>query len=180
MIANANVARYVATGVRMAVVAFALFAVASPGRTEQKQPAAAPSANAIKMAREIVELKNSASMVTPMINGVIERVKFMHLQTNPTLRKDLDAVAESLRKQYEPRSAEVMAEIAKFYASAFTEPELKEILTFYRTPTGKKVIVTEPQLFEDAIENLKGWLENLGDEVVVRFRTEMRKRGHDL
>ena len=169
---------------RMALLTLTLLAFAGPmhaaQKAKQQQKQQEPSANAIKMAREILDLKSTALIFEPMVPGVIERVRSMHLQTNPQLKKDLDDVATSLRKVFAPRVAEIMSDIARLYASSFTEAELKEILAFYRTPTGKKVIEEEPQVFDDAMANLKGWQEKFAQEVFGRFRTEMKKRGHDL
>ena len=169
-----NIREVTAQAVRAAFLAIVFVAVAAPARTQE------PSANAIKMAREILDLKNTGMLVNPMVPGVIERVKGMLASTNPALRKDLDAVADTLRKAFAPRSLELMNNVARLYASSFTEAELKEILTFYRSPTGKKVIQEEPQIFEDAVEGLKGWQDKFSEEVIARFRAEMKKRGHDL
>jgi hypothetical protein len=179
MFAKAKVAAVVAGAVRFAVLAAMLIALGEVARAESRAPAQ-PSANAVKVAKEILDLKNSRLLFDPLVPGVIERVKSMLLQTNPTLRKDFDLVAASLRKVYAPRSEELINEIAKVYASRFSEAELKEIVTFYRTATGKKVIEFEPRIFDDALQGLKGWQENFAEEVIGRFRAEMKKRGHDL
>lgn len=181
MFAKITVADVLAGAVRAAFLALALVAVMASARAEQKtQAPSEPSANAVKIAREILDLKNSAYLFEPMVPGVIERVKGMLLQTSPTLRKDLDDVALNLRKMFAQRTTDLMSEIARLYASRFTEAELKEIVTFYRTPTGKKVIELEPQIFDDAVNGLKGWQEKFAEEVIARFRAEMKKRGHDL
>jgi hypothetical protein len=176
MFAKLKAAGVMAAAVRAACLALALVAVAGSARAEQKEP----SANALKMAREIIDLKNATILFEPMVPGVIERVKSMLLQTSPTLRKDLDDVANNLRKVYAPRTTELLTDISWVYASRFSEAELKEILTFYRTPTGKKVISQEPAVFDDAMAGLPGWQEKFGEEVIARFRAEMKKRGHDL
>jgi hypothetical protein len=178
MIAKVRLAPAVAGIARRALIALALVVVAVPALAEEQQ--AEPSANAIAMAREIIDLKGSTALFAPLVAGVIERVRALHLQTNPNLRKDLDEVSATLRKLFAPRTAEVTAQFAKYYASSFTEPELKQILAFYRTPTGKKVIAIEPGLLQDAIAGLKDWQEDFGEEVLGRFRIEMKKRGHDL
>ena len=177
MIARVRLVQAVGGVARMALIALALVAVA--GQAPAQQPAQ-PTANAVAMAREIIDLKGSTALFSPIVVGVIERVKSLHLQTNPALRKDMDDVAAALRKQFAPRTAELLAEVSKFYASAFSEAELKQILAFYRTPTGKKVIAIEPELLQDAIAGLKDWQEDFGQEVLSRFRAEMKKRGHDL
>lgn len=172
----------VAGAARFALLAVALIALGDVARAEPKAASLPrePSASAMKMAREILDLKNSGYLFQPMVPGVIERVKSMLLQTNPMLKKDLDDVAANLRKVYAPRFNELMTDIAWLYASRFTEAELKEIATFYRTAIGKKVIELEPRIFDDAMLGLPKWQEKLSEEVIARFRTEMKKRGHDL
>ena len=174
MFARINVASVTAGVVRVALLALALTAATMPADAQQPSPAAQ------KMAREIIDLKNTSMLFSPMIPGVIERVKGMLSQTNPAARKDLDTVATSLNKVFAPRVNDLLNEVAGLYASRFTEAELKEILAFYRTATGKKVIAVEPQIFDDAIAGLAGWQEKFAEEVISRFRAEMKKRGHDL
>lgn len=175
MFANAKVTAVIAGAVRFSMLAALLIALGGTVHAQTK-----PSANSVKLAREILDLKNSRFLFEPMVPGVIERVKSMLLQTNPMVSKDLELVAASLRKTYAPRTNELMAQIAEVYASRFSETELKEIAAFYRTPTGKKVIEFEPRIFDEALEGLKGWQEKFGEEMLARFRTEMKKRGHDL
>jgi hypothetical protein len=171
----------------MALLALALLVTSDPLVAQPKKQASPtqqqpdePTPNAMKMAREILDLKNSGELFAPMVPGVIERIRLMHLQTNPNLRKQLDEVAGQLRKAYEPRTEELMNDISWLYASRFSETELKEILVFYRSPTGKKVIDLEPKVFDDAMLGLKDWQDKFGEEVLGRFRAEMKKRGHDL
>jgi uncharacterized protein len=175
MFAKINLAAVAARAMRAVLLVFALVAVAGAAHAQQK-----PSPAAVKMAQEILDLKNTAELFKPMVPGVIERVKGMLTQTNVMLRKDLDEVAANLNKVYAPRTSELLNQFAVVYASRFTEAELKEIVGFYRSATGKKVIVLEPQVFEDAMAGLDGWQEKFAEEVITRFRAEMKKRGHDL
>jgi hypothetical protein len=164
-------------GVFRAALLACMLAAAISGPALAQKP---PSANAIALAKEIVALKGSSAMLDPMVPGVIERVKFMHMQTNPMLQKPLNEVAAFLRKEYAARSAGLLNDLAKTYASHFTEAELKQVLAFYKTTAGKKVIAEEPRIFDDSMKQLKAWQDKFSQEVIARFRTEMRKRGHDL
>jgi uncharacterized protein len=191
MFAKIKAADVMARATRSVLLAVALIALGGGGAAyaEQKQAPPKiqtqplppePSANAMKIAREILDLKQTDIVFNAMVPGVIERVKAMLLQTNPTLRKDLDAVGLNLRKVFEPRTNDLMNDVAWLYASRFTEAELKEIVTFYRTPAGKKAIELEPAVFDDAMNGLKDWQEKFAEEVIARYRAEMKKRGHDL
>jgi hypothetical protein len=180
MIATVRIAGGMAGLARKALIALALVVLAAPALAEQKPQPGDPSPAAMKLAREILDLKKSSELFGPMVPGVIERVRGMHLQTNPNLRKELDEVAQVLRKAFASRTEDLMADISWLYASRFTEQELKEIVAFYKSPTGKKVIELEPRVFDDAMLGLKKWQETFAEEVLARFRIEMKKRGHNL
>jgi hypothetical protein len=135
---------------------------------------------ALAAARELVELKGGVQMFDPIVVGVIEQTKGALLQTNPQLSRDLDAVSVQLRTEFAPRREELVAEAAKFYAARFTEPELKEIVTFFRTPTGKKMLVQEPQALDETFTFVQQWAPRVGEDVMNRFRAEMKKKGHNL
>jgi hypothetical protein len=190
MFAKITAVGFMAGAARLVAIAVMLVALGATAHAQQQKQAPAlpptqplppePSANAIKIAREILELKQSDIVFGSMVPGVIERVKAMLLQTTPTLRKDLDDVAVNPRKAFASRTNDLMNDIAWLYASRFTEAELKEIVTFYRSNAGKKAIELEPAVFDDAMNGLKGWQEKFGEEVIARFRAEMKRRGHDL
>jgi hypothetical protein len=96
------------------------------------------------------------------------------------LGKDLNEVAAKLHAEYASRSAEIVNDVAKLYASRFTEQELKDILAFYKSPLGRKLIVEEPAILDQSMKNAQVWAENLSQEVIAKMRTEMKKRGHDI
>jgi hypothetical protein len=142
--------------------------------------AQAPTPGALAAARELVTLKGAAAMFNPLIPGVIESAKNSFLPTNPQLAKPLNEVALGLRKEYEAKLGEVVDEVAKVYAAHFTEQELKDIIAFYKTPVGKKLIAEEPRVLEDGMRAAQGWAAEFSDVVLERFRAEMKKKGFPL
>ena len=139
-----------------------------------------PTAAAIDAARELVELKGGAAMFDPVIVSMIEQTKGALLQTNPQLAKDLNDVATQLRTEFAPRRNELMNEAAKLYAARFTEQELKDMATFFKSPLGKKMIVQEPQVLDETFNYVEQWGPRVAEEVMNRFRAEMKKKGHNL
>lgn len=71
-------------------------------------------------------------------------------------------------------------EMARLYATRFTEPELKEVLAFYTSPTGKKLLNEQPQVAELTLKFAQDWSNKLSDEVVGKMREELKKRGHPM
>jgi hypothetical protein len=169
MIANSSIRL-----VRPVLLALALVALAVPACAQQ------PSANAIALAKEIITLKGSAGGFNAVGTAVIEQAKANFIQTNPMLTKDLNDVAAKLRTDYAARLGEPLNEAAKAYAAAFTEQELKDIASFYRTPVGKKVVAEEPAIFERSMTSVDSWADKFSEEVITKMRAEMKKKGHDL
>jgi len=139
-----------------------------------------PTAAAVTLARELVELKGGNAMFEPVIFSMIEQTKGALVQTNPQLAKDLNDVATQLRSEFSPRRNELMTEAAKLYAQRFSEQELKDILAFYKTPVGRKMIVQEPLVLDETFNFVQRWSPRVGEEVMNRFRAEMKKKGHNL
>ena len=119
-------------------------------------------------------------MFEPVIPGVVEQAKQMFLQTNPNLSKDLDESAANLRKEMASRALVLKTEIAKIYASRYTEQELKDTLVFYKSPLGKKLLAEETQFVERTLQFAQDWANRLSEEVINKFRVEMKKKGHNL
>ncbi|MBV9956060.1 MAG: DUF2059 domain-containing protein [Pseudolabrys sp.] len=139
-----------------------------------------PSAAAIETAREILALKGGIDMFATLIPSVIEQNKGILVQQNPMLQKDANEVAEQLRTSYASRNAEVIREVATLYASHFTEEELKQLLVFYKSPLGKKVVTEEPKAAEQSMGFAQTWAVKFSDEVLTKLRDELKKKGHQL
>ena len=163
-----------AAPLRAALVVVAFVGLALPAQAAQPTPAA------ISMAKEILALKGGNNMFRPIVANVITRVKNTFLQTNINLQNDLDAVALKLAGEYNPRIAEVTEHAARLYAAQFSEKELMQLVKFYRSPLGKKVIAIEPKVLGQAVTFANQWAAKLSQEIFIQFRAEMKKRGHDL
>ncbi len=163
-------ARYALVG----LVALAITGHAKPALADNPSPAS------ILIAKQIIQLKNVNTMFQPLVRGVIEKVKNQFMQTNFMWAKDLNEIAADLHKEYDPRAAELVDATARIYAQHFTEAELKDMLTFYQSPLGRKMIVEEPKVIDESLANAGQWGDNLSEEVIDRMRAEMKKRGHDL
>jgi uncharacterized protein len=160
------------------ILALGLALAARVGGADAQQPQ--PSATAIATAKELITVKGATALWDPLVPGVIEQAKSVFVQANPTLLKELNEVALKLRAEYAPRSAEVVNDVAKLYASRFTEQELKDTLAFYKSPLGKKLLVEEPTILDQSMRNAQSWADRLSQEVIGKIRNEMKRRGHEI
>jgi hypothetical protein len=151
-----------------------VLAAMSPAQAQQ------PSANAIALAKEIIIVKGGNAIYDPVIPQIVNQARTVFLQANPLLGKDLGEVAAKLQAEYTPRTAEVINDGARLYASKFTEQELKDVLAFYKSPVGRKVITQEPVILDQSSTNVDQWANKIAEEIIAKFRNEMRRRGHEI
>jgi hypothetical protein len=153
-------------------------AIACLALTQAAQAQQQPSAAAVTLATQLLELKGGLSAYDPAIDGVVIHHKGVLLQINPNLAKDINDVEQLMRQEGAARRQELHKEIALGYASAFTEQELKDMIVFYKTPLGKKMIEQEPKAGEQSTKRAQIWIDKYAETVIAKMRAEMRKRGH--
>ena len=151
-----------------------VLAALSPAQAQQ------PSASALALAKEIIIVKGGNAIYDPVIPQIVNQARQVFLQANPMLGKDLNEVAAKLQAELNPRTAEMLNDGARLYASKFTEQELKDVLAFYKSPVGRKVIAQEPVILDQSSANVETWANKVADEVIAKFRAEMRRRGHEI
>ncbi len=139
-----------------------------------------PSPKSVAIAKELITTKGAVALYDPLVPGVIEQAKSVFLRANPTLGKDLNEVALKLRAEYAPRSGEIINDVANLYATRFSEQELRDALTFYKSPLGRKLLVEEPNILDQSMKNAQTWADQLSQEVIAKMRNEMKKRGHEI
>lgn len=139
-----------------------------------------PSAAALGYAKEILAAKNVVTIYQGAVPGLVQRTKDVLLQSNLNYQKDLNEVAVIVAKELAGREKEIGEEMARIYATSFTEQELKELAAFYKSPLGAKVIAQEPAAFNQARQYMDKWAQKFAEEVNGKFRAEMKKRGKDI
>jgi hypothetical protein len=67
---------------------------------------------------------------------------------------------------------ELMDRTVPIYAKYFTHDEIKELLAFYGTPLGQKVIATLPAVLQESMVAGQEWGKQLGQKVVDELKAE--------
>src|SRR4051812_29689848 len=152
---------------------------------KQPAPAAAPalkqaSPAAIAAAKEILAMKNAAAMYASAVPNIVDQTKNQLMQTNLNYQKDLNEVAVIVAQKLAGREKEIGEGMAKIYANEFTEQELKDLVTFYKSPLGQKLISTEPRAIQFSMSYMNQWAQVFAETVNGEFRAEMRKRGKEI
>ena len=160
-----------------ACLALGLALTALPAVAQQPKPA---SPAAIAAAKEILMMKHADAMYANAVPGLVQKTKDQLLQSNLNYQKDLNEVAVIVAQKLAGREKEIGDGMAAVYAQAFTEQELKDLLAFYKSPLGQKLLTAEPQAIQQSMAFMNQWAQSFAEMINGEFRGEMRKRGKEI
>jgi uncharacterized protein len=84
-----------------------------------------------------------------------------------------DDVIEDARQEVAGSLPEIEESIIAIYDANYTDEEIKQLLAFYRSPIGRKVVVQTPRIEEQS----KAFGEVFGKRIGERVREHIRERG---
>ena len=160
------------------VLGLALAGMPATAQTPSEVKPASPAA--IAAAKEILAMKNASAMYANAVPNIVQRTKDSLLQSNLNYQKDLNEVAVIVAQKLAGREKEIGDGMAKVYADAFTEQELKDLVTFYKSPLGQKLLASEPRAIQFSMSYMNQWAQVFAETVNGEFRAEMRKRGKQI
>jgi len=166
-------------------VALGLALLSLPANGQQQQ---APQIEGLKpatpscmaAAKELLQMKKAGAMYANAVPNIVHRTKDQILSTNLNYQKDLNEVEVIVDKKLAGREKEMGEGMAQIYCNMFTEQELKELVTFYKSPLGQKLLTTEPRAVQTSMNYMTNWAQNFAVIVNGEFRAEMRKRGKQI
>jgi hypothetical protein len=154
---------------------------ALPASAQQAAPPLKPaSPAAIAAAKEILTLKNASAMYAAAVPNIVQQTKEALLQANLNYQKDLNEVAAIVAQTLAGKEKEIGDGMAQIYANEFTEQELKDLVTFYKSALGQKLLSAEPRAIQFSMSFMNQWAQTFAETTNAQFRAEMRKRGKQI
>jgi hypothetical protein len=162
-------------------IAFVVCAAALPLRALAQGEA---SPDSLKAANELMAIM-SKDTVQQLVTGLTAQVWPTLERTLRTKRSDIDqATLTELRSEFEriqvQYMAGVMADAPAIYARHFSAQELRDMLAFYKTPTGEKALKVMPQLTAEVFQMVMQKMQGLQVQIMGAFNNVLRQRGIDL
>jgi hypothetical protein len=169
-------------------LAMGLALTAVPAEAQQKNAPAAPAATPLKpaspgalaAAKEILAMKNASAMYANAVPNLVQQTKNVLMQSNLNYQKDLNEVAIIVAKALAGREKEIGDGMAQVYANEFTEQELKDLVNFYKSPLGQKLLASEPRAIQFSMSYMNQWAQQFAEVINGQFRAEMKKRGKEI
>lgn len=162
----------------------------APATAQQAAPKKdAPAANAqpvkaspaaLAAAKEILALKSASTLYQSAVPNIVEQTKNALVQSNLNYQKDLGEVAIIVAKNLAGREKEIGDGMAQVYTTEFSEQELKDLVTFYKSPLGQKLLAAEPRAIQSSMAYMNQWALAFASIVNDAFRDEMKKRNKPI
>ena len=164
----------------VAGLVFGLALAGLPASAQQAPPLKPASPGAIAAAKEILTLKNASAMYAAAVPNIVHQTKDSLLQANLNYQKDLNEVEVIVAQTLAGKEKEIGDGMAQIYASEFSEQELKDLVTFYKSALGQKLLSAEPRAIQFSMSFMNQWAQTFAETTNAQFRAEMRKRGKQI
>lgn len=125
----------------------------------------------------LVEISGAADLGTQLAEPIVEKITPLLRATRPDLPPAaLELVPEVVMDVVRGIEPEFVEQLVPVYAKYLSAAELKELLVFYETPLGRKMIAITPALGADVIQAGRAWSPSLWPKsehaLVERFQQE--------
>ena len=161
---------------RFAATSLALVMLSGPAPAQQT---AEPSAAHLAVARDVAlgsGMTRSFDSITDQMLGQLTQMNVVR----PEIRQDLEQVVEALKPEMEQQKQLMLTAAARVFTQRMTEAELKDVTTFFKSPSGLKYVQAQPVILDDIVKEIATWTQNVSEYILIRARAEMKKRGHEL
>jgi hypothetical protein len=145
-------------------------------------PAAAqsPASDSEIAARELIATMKLSDQFTLMLPMVFKAMKPAIVQNRPDVDRDFDALVPVLQQKMAARINELMEAVVVIYSSNFSAQELRDLIAFYKTPTGQKLLQKTPALTQQTMIAGQKFGQSAGAEAQKEMIEQLRNKGHAL
>lgn len=133
---------------------------------------------ALAKAKELMQVSNLAAKRDQMVALVEAQIAALVLDANPGAEDKVDrAVTDVIRPALKRRIPEYLDLAAGVYADHFTRAELEQLVSFYKSPLGQKLVREQGELIPAITQMSKQWVNRVGNEVLKDAAADFAKRG---
>ncbi len=139
----------------------------------------APSPETLRVAQELAGIM-TGNTITQMSRALTAQI-WPNIEGQFKAKVDAATLAE-LKTVFEETLAnfttEVMKDAPAVYARNFTAQELRDMIAFYKTPTGKKALQVMPMVMADVSARLAPHVQAFRNDLNARIEAVMVKHGY--
>lgn len=159
---------------RLPTLLFALaFAVVTPAMGQAPKPV---DPAALAQAKVVLEKSGSAAIGQQMATALLAAQKAKLEQANPGKTAEINEVVGIMQAEFAKQLPPMIDAIAAIYAQHFTTEELTQLVAFYESPVGRKMVKEMPQIMSETMTMAQTFAQKMAMEVMMKLQPEIEKR----
>jgi uncharacterized protein len=111
---------------------------------------------------------------------IFKSIKPAMVQNRPDVDRDFDALMPIIQDKMGARINEMEDAVVAIYASNFSAGELRDLIAFYKSPTGQKFLQKTPIVTQQTIAAGQKFGQSAGTEAQKEMIEQLRSKGHSL
>jgi uncharacterized protein YqeY len=119
------------------------------------------SASKQQAIKELLDVTGSAKLGMQVVNNMVSMYQKSYSKADSSFWNEF-------LKEVNPD--EFMSLTIPIYDKYFTEEEIRQIIAFYKTTTGKKIISTMPLVMQEAMTAGEAWGKQVGEKIFKRLK----------
>ena len=140
----------------------------------------ADTAKRLELGQQLIDLAGAKDGIAQMLDQIAPGLIQLVQQANPGKEKE---VAEVMTQYIVPKMKENLPEAlrqcAVVYANHFTEDELNQLIAFYQSPIGRKLVQEQPGMSRELARFGTAWAQKAALQAIREYADEFKKRGLD-
>ena len=154
-------------------------------RQEQKQAREGKKAidpERLALARKMMKTTGADKIALQIMHTMMPQITGMLVRARPDKKEQIIQLMKEVGKELsaEANMDKLVDQIARIYAEEFTAEEMRQILAFYDTPVGRKLIGKMPSIVMRSQQAGRVWGQEVARKAIQRIRKKAKERGIDL
>jgi hypothetical protein len=152
----------------------------TPAPTAPSATTAVPqeiSAARLALAKQVAKSAPAIGDFDGILPDVMVDTKTRLINLRPDLYQQISKTVETTASMLVVRRADLDNDVARVWARAFTDDELKAINAFFSSPVGVKYKTVAPQVGNDIVQAGQNWADRLSNEMFDLSVAALQKQG---
>jgi len=134
----------------------------------------------LALAKKYVAMTDTGHLYERVIVDTSKKAMEFLVQQNPEIAASIATAAKDVATSYFDGNNELHDSFARIYAVRFSMEELGEIVAFYETPVGQKLLANNQAVGKNIESAAFIWKSNLETEIAIKLRTLLKERGFEI
>ncbi len=129
---------------------------------------------ALELASEIMTLNGTRAAFDEILPNVADAAKTSFIRSNPQIQLGIIEIVDRNALAMVDRRRDLDAQVVRMWTRAFTKDELRELVAFYKTATGKKFASVQPRIAPAQVQIAGQWSNEISEELARQVQQELR------